>query len=114
MQRIIGERIQYARKQKNLTQADLADKLGIALSHMSNIECGKSNFSVDILIALLSELEISADWLLMPDNRYGKVNAAKELEALLEQCTREERIAVLSIVNAAVTGFTAIHKNQAQ
>lgn len=110
MRENIGKRIQLARKQKNLTQADLADRLGIALSHMSNIECGKSNFSVEILINLLQILEVSADWLLMPDNRYGNTNAARDLELLLDGCTREERVAILSIAETVVDSLHAMHK----
>ena len=54
--RNIGNRVREARKMRNITQADLADKLHIAVSHLSAIERGQSNFGVDILMRMTEVL----------------------------------------------------------
>ena len=60
----VGTRIKKARKSQGVSQVELADKLGISVSHMSNIENGKINVGLDIFIDITEALNISADWLL--------------------------------------------------
>ena len=60
----VGSRIREARQRQNITQAQLADKTNISISHLSAIESGRSNFGVDILMRMTEALGVSADWLL--------------------------------------------------
>lgn len=59
----IGLRISYFRKMRNLTQADLADKVHINKNYLSHIESGSANkvISLPLLIALskASDIELS-------------------------------------------------------
>ena len=74
----VGKRIQDARKAIGLTQADLADKLDISVSHMSSIETGRANFGVETLMKITEILKVSADSLLrtdIPDDRFKLVIA---------------------------------------
>ena len=56
----IGLRISYFRKMRNLTQADLADKVHINKNYLSHIESGSANkvISLPLLIALSKALDI--------------------------------------------------------
>lgn len=60
----IGERIKYLRKEKHLTQIDLATKLGAAQNTISQYENGKAKISIDILVKLAQIFEISTDYIL--------------------------------------------------
>ena len=42
----IGRRVKKFRNQANLTQADVAEKLGISVSYVSQIECGRTDVSL--------------------------------------------------------------------
>ena len=56
----IGQKIKKYRKNKKLTQVELAQKLGISLSYLSKIEaknCHKS-FSLDLLVSIAKTLEV--------------------------------------------------------
>lgn len=94
----LGARIQEARRAQNMSQVDFADKLNISLSHMSDIETGKSNFGVDILMRITEVLQLSADKLLRTD--IPEVNAiyAAEVESILDGCTPEEADALLKML----------------
>ena len=46
----IGERIAKLRKESNITQAQLAEKLNISIRHCSSIECGNARLSIEKLI----------------------------------------------------------------
>ena len=56
----IGLRIAYFRKMRNLTQADLADKVHINKNYLSHIESGSANkiISLPLLIDLSKALDI--------------------------------------------------------
>jgi len=94
----LGARIQEARRAQNMSQVDFADKLNISLSHMSDIETGKSNFGVDILMRITEVLQLSADKLLRTD--IPEVNAiyAAEVESILDGCTPEEADTLLKML----------------
>ena len=47
----IGERIAKLRKESNITQAQLAEKLNISIRHCSSIECGNARLSIEKLIS---------------------------------------------------------------
>ena len=52
----VGSRIREARQRQDITQAQLADKTNISISHLSAIESGRSNFGVDILMRMTEAL----------------------------------------------------------
>ena len=49
---ILGLRIEMHRKQKNWSQEDLAERLGIERTSVTNIEAGRQGVSVERLIEL--------------------------------------------------------------
>lgn len=86
----IGNRIQKARKQKKLTQAQFAEILNISVSHLSDIETGRTNFGVDILINITEILQISADYLLRTDIPEVKAIHSREIDKILKECSAAE------------------------
>lgn len=62
--RAVGLRIKSLRKKIGLTQAEVAQKLGIAPQSVTNYESGKTDPSIRNLIALSAVLETSIDYLL--------------------------------------------------
>ena len=60
--RYIGSQIKTARKKKEWTQAELAERVGMGQKEISEIENGKSNITLLTLIKLAKTLEVkSAD-----------------------------------------------------
>ena len=54
--KLIGERIKRARKANNITQEVLAEKLGVSIGYVSQIERGITKISLDLLGAVSSIL----------------------------------------------------------
>lgn len=52
--------ITFARRRRGLSQIQLAERVGISRTHMSNIEApnGTTGFSLDVLFSIAAELEI--------------------------------------------------------
>ena len=57
-----GKRIKKMRKKAGLTQAQLAEKLGISADGMSSIECDKNGVSVDLFGIMATTLECSVEY----------------------------------------------------
>ena len=63
----LGQKMREARKNKDLTQQELADLSHVSVKQIANIEKGKMNPSYLILRALAKVLHISLDTLINPD-----------------------------------------------
>jgi len=59
-----ADRLKHARETKTMTQAQLAERVGTSRPQLANLETGRSDPSVAVLIGLASELAVSIDWLL--------------------------------------------------
>ncbi|MDK1716394.1 helix-turn-helix domain-containing protein [Dellaglioa algida] len=59
-----GERIKKLRKDRGLTQSELAKEIGISRSYMSEIESDKRNMSIKTLTKIATGLDISLSFLL--------------------------------------------------
>lgn len=60
----IGARIQTARKQAHITQMNFAEKIGVSTQYISDLERGTVGASVQTIIKICDELNISADYIL--------------------------------------------------
>ena len=101
----VGNRIQDARIALDITQADLADKLGISVSHMSSIETGRANFGVETLMKITEILKVSADSLLRTDIPEVSAIYAGDLETLLKDCTAAEVESMMSMLRQMKTAL---------
>ena len=83
----IGQRIRRARKARRLSQEELAEQVGISVSHMSHIETGNTKLSLPVLAALATVLETSADALLWEPRPASRTEAEDRILQSLEGCT---------------------------
>ena len=63
----VGERLRTRRRARNLSLRELADRLGVSPSLISQIERGRARPSVSTLFAIATELDASLDELLFND-----------------------------------------------
>ena len=94
----IGARIREVRRQRHMSQANLAEKAHVQLSHISDIENGKSTLLLPTFIRITEALQVSADVLLRAD--VPEVNSIyqNEFAELLADCSPSEIDSILSIV----------------
>lgn len=84
----IGKSIAKIRKERNLTQDDLAEKYYVTRQTISNWENGKSYPDLETLVKISNDFDISLDVLLKEDNKMVKkidkdVKGAKKYKYLL-------------------------------
>lgn len=76
---IAGKNLQILRKQNHLTQADLAEKLGISISHVANIESRRTSVSLELIEKILKLFDITPNDLLLDNYSVNKKeNTSKE------------------------------------
>jgi len=56
--RVMGDNIRLYREQKGLSQKDIGDKIKKSRQHISRIECGSANPTLEILYLLSEALEV--------------------------------------------------------
>lgn len=54
----VGHRIAFTRRQKKMTQEDLAGEAEINRAFLSNIENGKANFTIEMLEKISKALKV--------------------------------------------------------
>ncbi len=94
----IGARIRDVRIQRNMSQAELAEKAFISVPHMSEVENGKTKLRLSTFLYITEALQVSADVLLRPD--IPEVNGIYqgEFKDLLADCSPAEIDSILKIV----------------
>ena len=73
---MLGQRIAALRRQRGLSQAELATRLGISASAMEMYEQGSREPSADTLVSLARELQVTTDFLLT-----GEMNSQMDEQA---------------------------------
>ena len=59
------KRIQLLRKQKGLSQEELADKLNVSSNTVAKIECGLRRPSVDFIVDLVNVFDTTVDYIVL-------------------------------------------------
>ncbi len=107
----IAKKIRIARKNKGMTQAELAEKIGISAKQLSRIEMASYTPSlftflkiVEILQINISDLGINCD---VPDNP-----VRKELIKLIYNTTDAEALFCYDVLKTVINNFQMIRKEK--
>lgn len=93
---VIGEKLRFFRKRAGLTQAELAEKAGLADRTYADIERGMSTMRVSTLIQICEVLNITPNDVLSHENE--KVLTSEELVSRLKNVPPSKRRAVYQLV----------------
>jgi transcriptional regulator, XRE family len=55
-----GKKLAYLRKKRNLSQMQLAEIIDSNFNYVSQIECGRANITMNMLILLADALDVDA------------------------------------------------------
>lgn len=93
----IGERIRECRVKKCLTQEYISNKIGVNVSHISNIENDRVKVSLTTLVSICNTLGTTVDYIL--DNEYVSSDAI-DREIMKELASRfpEMKEKILQII----------------
>ncbi len=89
----LGERVKMVRKQRNMTQVNFAQNLGISQANLSEIEAGKSKPSLDVLLSLVTEFKVDLHWLLLSEEMLYNKELQKDEFVLVDAYRQLQDIA---------------------
>lgn len=95
----IGQRIRKYRKAHNFSQEQLAEAVGISVTHMSHIETGNTKLSLSVFADIVRALEIQSDDLLF-DEKSGRNTALNELSEVFDSSTDAQIRIITDVVKA--------------
>lgn len=96
----IGQRIRKLRKAQELSQEQLAELVGISVTHMSHIETGNTKLSLPVFVRIADELGVPTDELLH-DPQTAQDASIREIVELLERCPPQQARIISDIARAA-------------
>ncbi len=89
----IGKRIKHMRTEAGLTQRELANLVGVSLSHMGRLELGKEKTSLDTMVAIANTLNTHLDYLMgIP------MQESMDLCLFARRLTQRQRKALLEMI----------------
>lgn len=80
---VIGHKIKLARVEKQITQTDLANALGISKAHLSNIETGKTIVTLENLYKISKALNCNITALLEEETQRESNTGNIKLEEII-------------------------------
>lgn len=98
-----GLRLRTLRKAKNLTQAQLAEKLELSVNYYSAIERGAKIPQLDTFVRIVNELGASADDVLSAQLRCGVVAQTSRLSADLANLPRDDQAYIMAAIDALIS-----------
>lgn len=99
----IGKRVKEAREISGMTQADLADKVGVLVTYISSIERGLSFPRGEVLVGILNALKVSSDFVFC-DVVNGSLKQKSYLLYDMIQCLPSgEQVKILEVVELLVS-----------
>ena len=78
-------------KKKRWTQKELAQRIGTSYKYISHVENGVKFPSLEMLICIARELDVSLDYLISSDILQNTPSSTEEIQQLLNNCSPEER-----------------------
>lgn len=87
----VGARIRATRLKRKMTQEQLADAVGVGVTHISHIETGNSIPSLQVFVDILNVLECSADELLCMELEQARPQFDAWIKNVFADCTDKER-----------------------
>ena len=101
----IGQRIRKIRKAHNLSQEELAERIGISTTHMRHIETGNTKLSLPVFVDLAAALEVRTDELLYDSDSAVRSASIEEIVRLLDTCTTQQVKIIEDVLKATKTSL---------
>jgi transcriptional regulator with XRE-family HTH domain len=105
----IGQKVKQIRVSKGVTQEQLAESVGVGVTHISHLETGSGTVSLKVFLAIVNYLECSADEILCKEINAARPIVDNWLAELVADCDPTE---VKIIADTVATLKKTLRKNK--
>lgn len=109
--KILGDSVRSARTVLNMSQEELASRIGSSYRFISDIEHYNGNPTFNLLVPLLRVLHINANDIFFPESQRQLNPAIQRLLLMINSCDNSEAEDLIPIVEATLS---VIRKNKKQ
>lgn len=106
----IGKRIKVARIRMEITQEQLADRVSVSPTHLSNIETGSTRVSLTTIVKIANSLGVTVDDLLCDNLVKARPQFERDMQSLLDDCNDHEVRIAYKVAKAAVEAVRSDEK----
>ena len=99
------ERLTHLRKERNLTQQALADKVGVTVLQIRRYEAGSSQPTLDVIRRLAIALSVSADMLVFDEGERGPSNGLRYQFEAVSQLHEGEQAVVKEVLESLIIKY---------
>lgn len=96
----IGHKVKQIRMQKGITQEQLAEAVGVGVTHISHLETGSGTVSLKVFVAIVNYLDCSADEILCKEINAARPIVDSWLADLVADCDTTEVKIIADTVSA--------------
>ena len=86
----IGQKVKQIRLRRGVTQEQLAEAVGVGVTHISHLETGSGTVSLKVFLAIINYLECSADEILCKEISTARPIVDNWLAELVADCDQTE------------------------
>lgn len=101
----IGTRLRECRIKKHLTQKELANRIGTSSKYLSHVETGVKFPSLEMLVCLARELDVSLDHMIGSDLSAERNTSTEEIQRLLSECSPGESDFISEVIVSIRSGM---------
>lgn len=105
----IGQKVKMIRQSKGVSQEELAEAVGVGVTHISHLETGSGTVSLKVFLAIVNYLECSADELLCKEIVAARPIVDNWLVDLVADCDPTE---IKIIADTVTTLKQTLRKNK--
>ena len=99
--KLIGKRVKEVRTEKGITQADLAERCKTSAQYLSQIENGRKQASLQILVSVAEVLEVSLNELLSGNQVNNPAEYQRDVLRIFEGCSSYEKRVLFELLRSA-------------
>lgn len=96
----IGQKVKQIRTGKGVTQEELAEAVGVGVTHISHLETGSGTVSLKVFLAIVNYLKCSADEILCKEILTAKPIVNSWLSEMVADCDQTEIKIIADMVTA--------------
>lgn len=100
----IGKKIRKYRKQRGMTQDELAEKTNLSTNHLGAIERAEKNLTLSNLINIANALDVTADMLLCDEIRNGYKIKTSIITEKIEKLSPSDRDKIMQMLDIMLDG----------
>jgi len=93
---MVGDRVRAARARKGISRRVLSEMSGVSPRYLAQLEGGKGNISIALLLKISEALDFNIEWLVSKDDPWNSEAAMARF--LFSNATRQQRQRVLDIL----------------